>query len=219
MIIALIPAYNCEKTIADVIKDAKKLCDSIIVYSDGSTDSTGDIAKALGADILSSKTKKGKGYALKQLFREASLHFDEDDVFVTLDGDGQHITNYIPDLVQPLYNGAYDIVIGTRLNQPPFRRIACKFLNIVGSYNVDSQSGIRAYSWRAIRRLEIKEEGFAVDQQLLDDSLSKNLRIKTVDVHTHYDKYSHAKNQVSHFIELCNYLLFRRRQFYNKRSH
>ena len=89
-----IPAYNEEKTIAKVVIQAKKHSDSVMVCDDGSTDATGEIAKELGAMVITHDRNMGKGEALRSLFVEARKIGA--DALVTLDADGQHDPNEIP---------------------------------------------------------------------------------------------------------------------------
>ena len=71
-VVAAIPAYNEEKNIAKVLVLANRYVDSVIVCDDGSTDLTRDIAKSLGAEVISHSTNKGYGAALATLFARAN---------------------------------------------------------------------------------------------------------------------------------------------------
>ncbi|RLI38274.1 hypothetical protein DRO64_11840, partial [Candidatus Bathyarchaeota archaeon] len=74
-VIACIPAYNEEKTIAKVILKARKYVDRVIVCDDGSTDMTAEIAEALGAEVIRHERNMGYGAAIGSLFEKAK----EDD--------------------------------------------------------------------------------------------------------------------------------------------
>jgi len=87
-VVACVPAFNEERTIAKVVLLAQKHVDKVIVCNDGSSDLTGEIAKSLGAELIRHERNLGKGAALRTLFsRSVELG---SDVAVTLDGDGQH---------------------------------------------------------------------------------------------------------------------------------
>ncbi len=88
LIVACIPAYNEEKTIAKVVMLTEKFVDRVIVCDDGSTDMTGDIAERVGAKVVRHERNEGYGAALKSAFLEAIGL--EPRVVVSLDGDGQH---------------------------------------------------------------------------------------------------------------------------------
>ena len=64
-IIAVIPAYNEENSISDIILTTKKYIDHIIVYNDGSLDKTGEIALKCGVDLIGNSKRKGKGYEVR----------------------------------------------------------------------------------------------------------------------------------------------------------
>jgi len=68
-IVAGIPAFNEEKTIAKVILLTKKYVDKVIVVDDGSTVMTAEIAEALGAEVIQHKENSGKGAAIKTLLK------------------------------------------------------------------------------------------------------------------------------------------------------
>jgi len=154
-IIVAIPAYNEEETIAKEILNAKKYADKIIICDDGSADSTAEIAKSLGADVIRHKRNLGYGAAIQSLFKRAKeLNFD---VLVTLDGDGQHDPDDIPKVIKPIIDDEADIVIGSRfignslVVMPWYRRIGVKLITNFVNYSAkqsisirDAQSGFRA---------------------------------------------------------------------------
>jgi len=160
-IIACIPAYNEEKTIAKVILKARKYVDKVIVCDDGSTDMTAEIAKALGAEVIRHERNMGYGAAIGSLFWKARE--EGADIMITLDADGQHDPNDIPRLIKPIIEGEADIVIGSRFltekaEIPTYRKIGIKIINwITGAKtkNIsDTQSGYRAYSKRILLKAE-----------------------------------------------------------------
>ncbi|MBC7194925.1 MAG: glycosyltransferase family 2 protein [Caldisericia bacterium] len=106
MIISLIiPAYNEEKTIGDVIKVGieNPFVDEIIVVNDGSTDKTGLIAKRLGVDLVELKENKGKGYALFEGVKKSV-----GDILLFLDADLIGLKSFhITELLKPIIEGEY----------------------------------------------------------------------------------------------------------------
>ena len=111
-IVACIPAFNEENSIGSVIIKAEKYVDCIIICDDGSNDLTGEIAKRLGAIVVTNKQNLGKGAALKKILKYC-LKLNPNYI-VILDGDGQHNPEEIPLIVSPLENGEADMVIGSR---------------------------------------------------------------------------------------------------------
>ena len=98
--IACIPAFDEEKSIAGVVLLAQRYVDKVIVCDDGSSDLTGEIAGRLGAEVICHDGNIGYGASLRSLFRKArELNAD---FVVTLDADGQHDPGDIPVLVKPV---------------------------------------------------------------------------------------------------------------------
>jgi len=192
-IVACIPAYNEEKYIAKVVLATSKYVDKIIVCDDGSDDMTADIAQSLGVTVVRHDKRLGKGAALKSLF-DASKKVGA-EVVVTLDGDGQHNPKEIPDVVQPILAGKADISVGSRFrghNHVPRHRafgnsIITSIANLRSTQKVtDSTCGFRAYSNRAIREVDIRENGMGVDSQILMDARAKKLKIVETGVSVTY---------------------------------
>ena len=110
MVTAVIPAYNEEKTIGSVVLEAKQHAMRVIVVDDGSQDATGKIAKLAGAQIIHHPQNQGKGAALKTGLQAA----EDADIVVTLDSDGQHHPQEIPQILEPIVQGRADLVNGSR---------------------------------------------------------------------------------------------------------
>lgn len=109
-ITAIIPAYNEQISIGSVVLAARNYVDRVLVIDDGSTDRTSEIAELAGAEIIHHEKNMGKGEALKTGFHAA----EDSDILVTIDGDGQHKTSEIPNIIQPIIDGEADIVNGSR---------------------------------------------------------------------------------------------------------
>lgn len=114
----LIPCYNEEAGIADVIKgfnkedlNTKGFDLSILVIDNNSTDRTGDIARGLGAEVIVEK-QKGKGNAMRTGFKNIP---EDADYVVMLDGDNTYRPQELMRLIEPLDSGFTRVVIGSRL--------------------------------------------------------------------------------------------------------
>jgi glycosyltransferase involved in cell wall biosynthesis len=201
-----IPAYNEEKAIAKVIVNSKKYADAIVVVDDGSTDDTGLIARNLGVSVIRHVSNRGKGEAIKTVFVQARQL--NADILVTVDGDGQHDPNEIPALIEPIIDGTADVVTGSRQARttPKVRGAGVKILNLATSVKdtsgatVDAQSGFRAYSKRAVERLDIDEPGMGAEALVLKSASALGLRIKQVPISIKYlGRTDHSLNPISHF--------------------
>jgi glycosyltransferase involved in cell wall biosynthesis len=192
-IVACIPAYNEELTIAKVVLRARRHVDRVIVCDDGSSDMTAEIAEACGAEVIRHERNMGKGAAIQSLFRRAREVGA--DIMVTLDADGQHDPDEIPVLVNTMIEMGADVVIGSRfLNRetvnkiPAYRRVGNMILNVVTSVSdvMDTQSGFRAYSRRAVESIQPTEMGFAVDSEILYKASELGLKIVEVPIGVEY---------------------------------
>ncbi|HEX7483413.1 MAG TPA: glycosyltransferase family 2 protein [Candidatus Bathyarchaeia archaeon] len=189
-IVVGIPAFNEEQTIARVVLEAQKFAGKVVVCDDGSTDYTAKIAENLGADIVRHEKNSGYGASIKSLFLRAQELGA--DVFVTLDADGQHEPNEIPNVIKPIIMGAADIVIGSRFvdkngtaEMPLYRQLGAKLITkmVNGSAKngiTDSQSGFRAYNHTALDCLNFFEEGMGASVEILLKACKTDLRIVEV---------------------------------------
>lgn len=109
----IIPAYNEEEAIANVIKDIPALVDEIVVANNNSTDNTAKIAKNAGA-IVVHENKKGYGYACLKAMEFISNQEIKPDIIVFLDGDYSDFPEELTKLIEPIINNDIDLVIGTR---------------------------------------------------------------------------------------------------------
>ena len=209
-VLVCIPAYNEAKSISEVISKAKKYANGVIVYDDGSTDNTSEAAEAAGAIVIRNPENKGYGVAIRSLFQAAKEQ--DADIMVTLDSDGQHDPDQIAQVIEPLKQG-FDIVIGSRFLKsedkqkvPRYRNFGIKTitkLTQAASYPgiTDSQSGFRAYSEKALSKINLFEDGMAVSTEILLRAGEKKLLITEVPITIKYDiKGTSTHNPISHGI-------------------
>jgi len=209
-VVACIPAYNEELTIAKVVLKARRHVDKVIVCDDGSTDMTAEIAEACGAEVIRHERNMGYGAAIGSLLKRAREVGA--DIMVTLDADGQHDPDYIPRLIEPVMRGEADIVIGSRFlaneaDIPAYRRIGIKIINWVtgrGSNKIsDTQSGFRAYSRKAIEVILPTETGMGVSTEILLRAEERGLKVKEVPVRIIYDVERPSKmNPIAHGLDV-----------------
>lgn len=214
--IAAMPAYNEERSIAKMVLGCRKYVDQVIVVDDGSSDSTGDIAEAMGAYVLRHEANRGYGAALESCFEIArSLNADK---MVIIDSDGQHDPDEIPKLLDPLNYGT-DLVIGSRFcngngkNVPAYRKVGIKVLdavtNAASGINVsDSQSGFRAYGRDAIEKIVVRDSDMAACSEILLQARDNGLFIKEVPISCSYDvERASTQNPVRHGVKALLKLL------------
>jgi glycosyltransferase involved in cell wall biosynthesis len=169
----------------------------------------------LGADVIYHDHNSGYGAAMQSLFTRARQL--KADVFVTLDGDGQHDPDEIKRLVKPITDGKAEVVLGSRFiekagttDMPLYRQIGIKVItklvNGAAKDGVsDAQSGFRAYSKYALEHLGgISEDGMSASVELLRSVHENGLKVCEVPITCKYEDSVGVKtsteNPVSHGI-------------------
>lgn len=202
-----IPAYNEEENISIIIKKLKKITDKIIVCDDGSDDSTGKIAREMGALVIRHEKNLGYGAAIRSIFLKAREQKSES--LITLDSDGQHRIEDIQTVLEPIKNGQADLVIGSRFldndgkNVPAYRKIGIKMLTKLANTSLkqnitDSQSGFRGYGKRVIEEITPSETGMGVSNEILIKASKKGFQIVEVPITILYDGNTSTQNPIFH---------------------
>lgn len=215
-----IPAYNEEATIASVVMKAKDHVNNVVVVDDGSEDDTARLAERAGAHVIEHERNRGKGEALKTLFKYARNKGAS--ALVTIDGDGQHPDYQITELLDIVLSGKADIVIGSRFlekghkkNIPSYRRFGnwmLSFLTPTGKAKngvngdvggvKDTQSGFRAYSRNAVKKINPKEKDLGVDSEILMEAGGKGLSMLEVPADVSYEGKTSHKGPVKHTLSV-----------------
>ncbi|MFH1376303.1 MAG: glycosyltransferase family 2 protein [Candidatus Woesearchaeota archaeon] len=200
----IIPAFNEEKAIADVIKDLKSHdYHNILVIDDGSKDRTAEIAKENGAKVIKHIINRGQGAAL-QTGHEYALKNGAETI-VHFDADGQFIAKDIESMLSAINNG-YEIVLGSRfldkkpINIPLEKKIILKagrlFTKIFSNISLsDTHNGFRAIKREALTKIKITQDGMAHASEIIDLIKKNNLKYKEVPVTVIYSEYALSKGQ------------------------
>lgn len=193
-LIVTIPAFNEEKTIAEVIKSIPTKIEGIneiqvLVVDDGSTDKTKEMAEKNNAIVVSHK----KNLGLAKTFMDAldkALELNA-DIIVNTDADNQYDQTEIPKLVKPIIEGKADIVLGSRfkgfieempLSKKLGNKIATFVVNFVSNAKLsDAQTGFRAFSRNAAAMLNI-QSSYTYTQETIIQAMFKGLKIVEVPV-------------------------------------
>jgi len=206
-IMAAIPAYNEEQFIGDIVTRTKKFIDKVIVIDDGSTDNTSKAAQAAGAEVIKHKTRQGAGGATKTAFEAAKRSYA--DILVTLDGDGQHNPDEIPQLLAPILNEEADLVIGSRFlksnlsNMPKYRKFGIDVITFLYNFGSkarvsDAQCCFRAQNRKLIEAVNITDAGFGFSVQVLIQARKKGFTIREVPISCIYHSDGSSLNPVTH---------------------
>jgi glycosyltransferase involved in cell wall biosynthesis len=211
-IIAL-PAYNEGRYIGSLVLQAKQYAEEVIVVDDGSRDQTSRIAELAGAIVIRHQGNKGKGAAIQSILAEAKKRTP--DILVLLDADGQHDPEEIPFLTKAISDG-YDIAIGSRTIRrsriPIYRRAGQKVLSyatriLAREKLSDTESGFRALSKKAISVIQLKENGFAAEAEMISDATQKGLKIIEVPISIIYTEDGSTLNPLKHGVGNLNRIM------------
>lgn len=203
----VIPAYNVGHRLHNVLSKALKYVPSRHVYvvDDGSTDATAAVAKHYGVVLHQHRSNRGKGEALKSGFRLA-LENNLDGV-ITLDGDGQHDPDYIPDFIRSMEATPCDLVLGVRrfkIGRMPLDRI---FSNLISSIVVslvvkkwipDSQSGYRSIRASVLKDIHLLSSHYEIETELLIKAIWRGSRISYIPISL---VYNDSNSHISRFFD------------------
>ena len=193
------PAYNAAKTVERTYRDIPRdVVDRVILVDDVSSDSTVDVARRLGIDVVLHARNRGYGGNQKTCYARALV--DRPDVVVMVHPDYQYDPTRIPAVIAPILAGEADIVLGSRLlgdplagGMPFWKYVSNRFLTIVenivfGQRLSEYHTGFRAYSARLLRTVawHRNSDGFIFDQELIAQSVAAGMRISEVAVPTRY---------------------------------
>jgi glycosyltransferase involved in cell wall biosynthesis len=192
----LLPAYNEEKNIQAVIREAKKYLPKakIVVVDDGSTDKTYELAKKEKVVVLRHEVNKGKGEAIKTGFKYFSKI--PVDFVIIADTDRQYLLEDAPKLLEPLKNGEADFVMGYRdFKNVPFRHklgnfVWRTFFNFLFGTNLkDTNCGYVALTKDVMKKVKV-HGGYIIENAFLNECLKNNFRITQVPVKVVYREKS-----------------------------
>lgn len=186
----LVPCYNEEMTIGQVIADFQRVLPDakIYVYDNNSIDNTAEVAKKAGA-IVRSETRQGKGNVIRRMFREIDA-----DCYLLVDGDCTYPADTASEMAERILSGEADMVVGDRLsstyfqeNKRPFHNVGnrlvrwliCKFWH---TQIHDVMSGYRAFSRRFVKMFPVMSEGFEIETEMTIHALDRRFDILEIPI-------------------------------------
>lgn len=196
-IFVVVPAYNEERTVSQVIEGIAEEGYNVMLVNDGSKDNTLNLAiesKSKYPDkifIVSHVINRGLGAALKTGMTAALKKGAK--YILTFDADGQHEISDIAKVVKPLQEGKADACIGARpLKDMPlsksFANFVMNFLTLIfyGRNVKDSQSGLRAFTSDAASKINVVSSGYAVSSEFIKEISDNHLELAEVEITTIY---------------------------------
>lgn len=198
--LVVVPAYNEATTIETVLRAMQGVHD-VVVIDDGSTDSTGEVARASGALTLRHVVNRGLGAALRTGFAYALSRGDTYDAVITLDADGQHNPAEIGNFIAALDAGA-EVVIGRRefSDMPRIRQAynaagAIITSALFGGPFTDSQSGFRAFKVSKLRDFQLVTSRMEISSEIIAEAYRVGAKIQQIPITIAYTEYSMSKGQ------------------------
>jgi glycosyltransferase involved in cell wall biosynthesis len=175
----VIPAYNEEKTIENIVLSSSKY-GVVIVVDDGSKDRTAQLARSSGAIVISHSTNKGYDQAIFTGLEKA-LEI-ELDFAITFDADGQHNSNEIKTVINKFIQKDSDLILGVRSKVPRFSEYMFN-LYVVKRFNVlDILCGLKGYRLEKIKGYLNNIPESSVGTELAFRCLKNRMKIDQVPV-------------------------------------
>lgn len=203
----IIPCYNEEKTIKEIVSTVKKYLsenDEIIVIDDCSSDNTpsilkNDLKKIIDKLIVNQKNY-GKGYSIKQ-----GVAVAKGNIILIQDADLEYHPSDYEKLLKPIRNGSADVVYGSRFIGSEEKRvlyfwhtIGNKFLtllsNMLSDLNLsDMEVGYKVFKSEILKSIDLKENRFGFEPEITAKIAKKNIRIYEIGIKYFGRKYSDGK--------------------------
>jgi glycosyltransferase involved in cell wall biosynthesis len=198
-IAVLVPCYNEETTVAEVVHAFRSALPdaAVYVYDNNSKDRTADVARAAGAEVRR-ETHQGKGYVVRRMFADIDA-----DIYVLADGDATYDAPSARAMIDRLIDERLDMVVGARVDreEAAYRRghrtgnrLLTGFVrHIFGQSFSDMLSGYRVFSRRFVKSFPVLTGGFEIETELTIHALE--LQLPVGEVNTPY--YSRPEGSAS----------------------
>lgn len=200
-IVVVMPAYNAEKTLKKTYQDITPgVVDEIILVDDGSHDRTVEKAKKLGIKTIVHPQNRGYGGNQKTCYTMALS--EGADVVVMIHPDYQYDSTLTGEIVKPILEGRFDIMLGSRIRtrkealdagMPAYKYFANRFLtiaeNIILGLNLSEyHTGFRAFHKKVLKKLPFHKfsDDFIFDQHILVSAARQNYQIGEIAVPVRY---------------------------------
>jgi glycosyltransferase involved in cell wall biosynthesis len=200
-VVIIMPAYNAATTLEKTYRDMPKdLASEVILVDDGSHDETVKIAKRLGLTIFVHQHNLGYGANQKTCYWEALKR--KPDIVVMVHPDYQYDSSLTDDLIKPITEDRFDIMLGSRIRSrkealaggmPLYKYLGNRLLtlieNLILGLNLSEyHTGFRAFSGKALAKIPFQSfsNGFVFDQEILIYAAGRNLKIGEIAVPVRY---------------------------------
>jgi glycosyltransferase involved in cell wall biosynthesis len=199
----IIPVYNEDRVVGDVIKSISKHFKYIVCVNDGSRDNSAMEISKTGAYLIDHPINMGQGSALQtgiEFARQLPV-----DYFVTFDADGQHRIEDVMSMLKEIRKGEYDIILGSRFlgntigmknSKRIILKMAIRFSNATSGLRLtDTHNGLRVFNRTVAEGMQITLPDMAHASEILEIIADKKYRHKELPVTIEYTDYSKTKGQ------------------------
>lgn len=200
-VIAIMPAYNAARTLKKTLNDIPKgSVNEIILVDDDSRDNTAELAKKLGLKVFTHPQNRGYGGNQKTCYTIALS--EGADIIVMIHPDYQYDSSLTVDLIKPIKDGRFDIMLGSRIRtrkeaiaggMPLYKYFSNRILtlieNIILGQNLSEyHTGFRAFNCKILRQIPFHKysDDFVFDQEILFGAISKGAAIGEIAVPVRY---------------------------------
>lgn len=217
----LLPAYNEEKAIAQLIRDIKSQGLDVIVVDDGSKDDTAKITEQERAVVLKHPQNLGKGQALRTGFDY--IKNSSCDGVIIMDADGQHCPKEIKNFIQQAQNSTAAIIIGNRMHRPegmPFLRwltniLTSHFISCLVGYKIpDSQCGFRLMKTEVLKKINLSTIKYDTESEILIEAARHHFQIDSIPIRT---IYANQKSQIHPVVDTVRFISLIARNIWQKK--
>ncbi|MDD5166180.1 MAG: glycosyltransferase family 2 protein [Candidatus Omnitrophica bacterium] len=221
-ICVLIPTFNEGEAIAGLIKKVSAQNLEVIVVDDGSKDNTSEIARRNNATVLQNQSNQGKGASLIKGF--AFILSKGFDAVITMDGDGQHAPEDLPNFISAAQYSDGGIFIGNRMaktkTMPPIRYLTNKLMSWliskVAKQNIpDTQCGFRLIRKEVLEKLNLKTYKYETESEILIEASRSGFKIESVPIKT---LYLNEKSHINPFVDTLRFLKFISKELWTTRN-
>ncbi len=208
---AIIPVFNEESSLEDIVNRTINLVDEVVIVDDGSTDRSPMVAAKSAREhrdkvkVIRFARNRGKGFAIKTGLRVA-----RGSIVVIQDADGEYPPEQLPNLLKPIESGYAEVCFGSRFlgsftGMSSSHYIANRILSLLTSIvlfvNVDDvMTGAKAWLRRICTDQDIESRGFSIEVELTIKLLKKTKRFVKVPFHYRRRRVGVAKISPSDFI-------------------
>ena len=200
----VVPAYNEQKVIKDIINNLLKKFPNVIVVNDGSNDRTLEIINDIDIKVLSHEINLGVGAAVQTGF-DYVTKIPNAKAVITFDADGQHLVDDAVAMAKEILLCDEGIIFGTRFpkhskNIPKVKRFVLKLIAkitdlVTGVTLTDAHNGLKAYKISTIKKLELQFSSYSYESELITQVAKKKIDYKEMPTDIKYTSYSIKKGQ------------------------